>query len=1142
LTYYDRHGIAGCQPSMIEGMGIAYVLSYVENRDGRWTVVPNAPVWDEFRRHMAQIAKAYRNHPSVLMYSLENETVYINAQNLYGHVAWTGVTFDDYMRVNEEAMASVAAAAQQFDDTKPYVVSGAGDLGGLLPMNTPHYPMGSAEWYPENAYSIARVSDHVSRWPWKRDKPWYVPESTFAGDIGLATYAIGDAAFRGMEDTLRGKAVFQRMLYGGYRWTGVAGWSCCGNLSQFSEVQDILSDLVAIPRRQTSRLYAGRDNTLLFKIMNDTFSTAPVTFAWSYTLAGACIASNTITRNITPGFGHEETITITPPATEQRVDGQLAICVSQTGATPYEEVRAIPTLPAINAFNVNVPVTVFDRSGIVTGYLARMGVRCDTVENLQEVPTHDGLLLIGPDTLSESEAYGQDVLVAANRGQRVIVLEQETPVGGGNLPIPLASTAANGGYAHPQGLGTPIFRDLGRDDLIDWSAGAPATDVPVYKHAYQKPVSGARSLAHCGPMLPYSALVEVPCGKGIIVLCQLRIGRTLGLDPAADVLLRNMLEYYAITHPAEGVAALVSQDAQLAANVQALGLRTTVGDDLNAALDPAAIQVAIIQASLSNLTMLAAQEQRVQAFQDAGGWIMLCGLAPDGIEQFNALVNGNFMLRPFRLEQVTFEGAGQPLGSTLGNQDVSLLSAEDIMHGRKFPSWNTFSYVVDARDIAPFCRMPNGPADPYEYEPLRSDKDPYNFVNGLFNSLSWRCIQQIWWPGPAEPSRPLTLDFTVRRPDIVASVKVWNNDNYATIRDMDILFDGNENTRVSVVLPEQGLETIELDPPRAVSNRITLRARTKTIRENKNENMVGIENVQFLRPVPPAGAVYLDNVGGLVAMPRGKGGWFLNQVKFLDEEPNKANIAKKRNLLCVLLQNMGVGSIGRVGVPGVNVRYTPINLMEFCNQYRDSRWVQKNVWFGQSGQDLGRLQTGDDGSLRVANVDYQLVRFMTAPKQDCIMLGPNAPGGLPASVNGIPVGRTADLLFFLHTANVLKPISADERRRMTAKARDAFAAPELFNYVIHYIDGQTVAIPVLLGHGVDHWVQSTPLPLEQAQIAWAQRLDALEGKEAVLYSMKVVNPRPDIAIKTIDVVQGKNADRAVPAVLAISTGVVRGNH
>ncbi len=1140
LEYFDRNGIAGCQSSMIEGMGIRFVLSYVENVNGKWVVKANEPVWENFREHMAQIAKAYRNHPSILMYSLENETVYINAQNFYGHIAWTGISKDQYMRVNEVAMNAVARAAQKYDNTKPYVVSGAGDLGGLLPMNTPHYPMGSPEWYPENAYSLARVSDHVSRWPWKRDKPWYVPESTFANEMNLATTAIGDEAYRGQVDAERGKAVFQRMLFGGYRWTGAAGWSCCGNLSQFPEVQDMLADLVAIPRRQTSRLYGGQANALLFKVMNDTFSEAPVTFEWAYSIDGQRIAGESVSMQIEPGFGQEHTLRITPPATDRRLEGELSLRVSQDGADTYEETRAVPVLPVVESLNVEVPVTVFDRSGTLGPWLQAKGVAFTEVKSLSELPAGDGLVLIGPDSLRENEAYGTDLLQAASRGQRVIVLEQETPAGGENLPVPMSSTAHYGGYAHPQALGTPVFRDLGRWDLIDWAAGAPDKDLPVYKNVYQKPARGASSLAHCGPMLPYSALVEVPCGPGFLVLSQLRIGTTLGLDPAADVLLRNLMEHYAASRPAEGVAAIYSQDPLLSENIQATGLRTVVAENLLAAMDPETVKVAVIQATPENLKALRPLADHVRVFQQAGGWVMLCGLTPDGLDDFNALTRQKLMLRPFRLEQVLFEGTGEARARGRGPPDGARISDEQVIHGRMFPSWNTFSFVADGRDFAPFCRMPEGPADPYEYEPTKNDKDPFNFVNGLFNSLSWKCIQQIWWEGPERPSRPLERTFTLRRPDVVSQINVWNNANYAVIRDFEVIFDGDESTKLSVVLPESGLQEIRLAEPRPVSKTITLRALTKEIREGKNANLVGIENVQFLRPATPAGAVYLDNVGGLVGVPSWKGGWFLNQVQWLAEEPNPANVAKKRTLVSTLLQNMGVGIAGRVGVPGVNVRYQPVDLMNWCNQFRDSRWVKEDVWFGQPGADLNRLPAGAGGEATLASVDYRLVKFTTAPKQDCIMLGDKAPKPLADSVKGIAVGRKADLLFFLHTANVLKPVTDAERSRLVAKGRDQFHLPVVLRYVVRYADGQSVTVPVVLEKGVDHWVQPIPKPLEGAQIAWAQRLAELKGQHATLYGMKFANPRPDVAIETIDVEIGNSPDRAVPAVLAITTGTIVG--
>jgi glycosyl hydrolase family 2 len=1135
LEYYDRHGIAGAESTMIEGMGVAYILGYVEkDAAGKWRVKTNEPVWDEFRRHMRQITRAYRNHPSVLMYSLENETIYINAQNFYGWISWSGISKDDYMNVLEEAMTSVARAGQEWDDTRPYVVSGAGDLNGRLPMNTPHYPRGSAEWYPENAYTLAKFNDHVGRWAWKRDKPWYVPESTFADDLNLATYTLGDEAYRGQDDAQRGKAVFQRMLFGGYRWTGATGWSCCGNYSQYPEVQAMLADLCVIPRRQTSRLYAGRANRLLFKVMNDTFSDDPVTFTWRYDVAGQRVAGDSVQLNIEPGFGQEQTLEITPPQADKRLEGTLTLEVSQDGAETYIDVREVPVLPVVTSMNLTVPVSVYDRTGRVEKFLSDAGVKvAHRLESLDQLQGNEGLVVVGPDTLTEADAYGQALLAAATRGMRVVVLDQTNPPAGENLPISVSPTNRSGGYAHPQGLGTPVFRDLGRWDLIDWASGEP-----VYRNVYRKPPTGARSLAHCGSQLPYSALMEVPCGKGFIVLSQLAIGSNLGVDPAADVLLRNLVEHYASVHQADGVAVIYAPDnGTLAEKVRATGLRSASVEDLASALNPRKAKVAVIDATPANVAALNERKAQAQAFQEAGGWIMLCGLSPDGMDAFNAFTDGRHILRPFRLEQVTFEGVGHPLAATLGNQDVSLVSNDQIQHGRRWPSANTFSYVIDGLNFAPFCRVPDGPEDPFEYKPLRSDKDPFNLVNGLRNSLSWRCIRQIWWPGDETPDKPLLLTFQLRRPDVVQQINVWNNANYSTIRDLDVIFDGDESTLVSVELPDSnGLREIRLEEPRQVRKTITLRARTKRL-HGRNANLVGIDNVQFLRPSAPAGRVYLDNVGGLVAIPRGEGGVLLNQVKFMSDEPSAANASRKQNLLGVLLRNLGVGSAASVAVPGVNIRYQTVDLIDYANQYRDTRWVKQDAWFGKPGQDLTALEVGEDGQAELAGVSYRLVRFRTAPKQDCIMLGaPGAPKAFGKAVRGIRVGRTCDMLFFLHAADVTQPVTGDERGRIGAR-RNAFKLPTVMKYVLKYADGETAEIPVILERNVQHWLQEKPRPLSNAQVAWSHPVAG--GKRGVVYSMKAANPRPGVAIETIDVEMG-DAPRATPAVLAITLGDVAG--
>ena len=189
------------------------------------------------------------------------------------------------------------------------------------------------------------------------------------------------------------------------------------------------------------------------------------------------------------------------------------------------------------------------------------------------------------------------------------------------------------------------------------------------------------------------------------------------------------------------------------------------------------------------------------------------------------------------------------------------------------------------------------------------------------------------------------------------------------------------------------------------------------------------------------------------------------------------------------------------------------------------------------GENLAELPRGRQ---TFADVLYHIVDYVTAPIPDCIILGggrrlPVAIRDLPDRVTGIPVGKRADLLFSLHTAFVSRPIRDDERRRMNDNRRP-FTLPTVFHYVLHYADGQTVEIPVVLERDIDHWVQDEPHPLERARLAWVRSLPSLDGKKTVLYSMQVRNPRPDVPIESLDLVA--DSDRATAAILAVTLGEV----
>ena len=128
------------------------------------------------------------------------------------------------------------------------------------------------------------------------------------------------------------------------------------------------------------------------------------------------------------------------------------------------------------------------------------------------------------------------------------------------------------------------------------------------------------------------------------------------------------------------------------------------------------------------------------------------------------------------------------------------------------------------------------------------------------------------------------------------------------------------------------------------------------------------------------------------------------------------------------------------------------------------------------------------------------------------------------------------MLFFLHAADVTKPVTDEERRRIGAR-RNAFKLPTVMKYVLKYADGKTAEIPVVLERNVQHWLQDKPRPLSNAQVAWSHPVAG--GKRGVVYSMKAANPRPGVAIETIDV-ELDDAPRATPALLAITLGDVAG--
>jgi beta-galactosidase len=196
-------------------------------------------------------------------------------------------------------------------------------------------------------------------------------------------------------------------------------------------------------------------------------------------------------------------------------------------------------------------------------------------------------------------------------------------------------------------------------------------------------------------------------------------------------------------------------------------------------------------------------------------------------------------------------------------------------------------------------------------------------------------------------------------------------------------------------------------------------------------------------------------------------------------------------------------------------------LSKHANQYRTERG-----WFGDARWTLKDLPVG---AQKLAGVSYDIYDFPTSPVPTCIMLaGPKVPGQLPAQVTGIPVNRRADALFFLHTARI-------DRRRNEKEKKDG-QQHEIVRYVIRYADGRDEVLPIYSELDIDDYRVKQPQALPGAQLAWTRPYEGTEFHAAV-YAKQWTNPRPEVEIRSLDIVSG-DSDRGTAALLAVTAASV----
>ncbi len=883
LDWTDKHGVAGRLSTMIDGMSIAFNLR-------------NPVTWENFNAHIDQVTRAYRNHPSVMVYSLENELLLINGRLGCGD-----------MPMVEGRAKAMQDIAHRNDPTRPCMMDGAGALqDNYLDICNTHYaedgfvpnnaePLGDTDanapgvtkdpsWRGDNSSAFEGL------WKWDHQRPYCAGEiAYFSGDNIDHAWIGGETAAQDRTQARIAYARYIRYLLERYRWNDVAMVCPWVGDPGMAYARPAMSALAAFTREYNTCFFAEKPFTRTVKVFNDTFSHEPVTFTWTLDVNGKKVGGGTQQMTIAPGFGQVTTITATLPAVAARTPLQLILEVAQPGSPSFRDVKEYAIYPAPKPLKAAHPVFLLG-DPTFAGKLATLGVTAKPISTLAEAAA-GSLVVIAPHTTPLPA-----VTEFVKAGGRVVCLEQSAPFEGDTLPAPLtvAHVAKKPVFAYwvfPAGMESPLFTGMAEADFANWAGFTPTADT-----LWDKPAGLARPWLVAGNGLHQTAMVEEKSGAGIVLATQMQVGGRWDTDPAARRLLANMLAYAdGYTDPARPVSVFATPHSGIEKFVNGLGCRLRDDRPLEkAVLSPAETPVLVVQANRDNLETLNDHRADVDKYVAAGGWIMLWGVEPDALHAFNRLVGAAHVLREFRAERVALRR--DPMTTGLDNTEFAMLSKEKLAEWESMlrVSQDIFTYCVDAADdVAPFCFGP--PNAEYKFG---DGGGALATVNGFTNADFWKYIDQGWAPKPGTPF----VTYTLPGPCTLSRVNIWNNANYNTIKELDIVVDGK--TVATVTLPDGSgaVETTLPDLPATATVSLTPKSYY-----HGDGGMVGLDMVQLTRKTPEWAAgkvVPLTENGGLVCYPRGKGGFVLNQLKLAVNDTNDY-VAKRQRIVTALLHNMG---------------------------------------------------------------------------------------------------------------------------------------------------------------------------------------------------------------------------------------------
>lgn len=630
--------------------------------------------WKNYTDHLTAMVRTLGNHPSVVMWSLENE--------------FFGERINNDTPVAEKRLADLALLIKRLDPTRPITFESDGDPGGATDVIGIHYPNEYPDHrlWPQDAYWLDKPRDLLSNgeffWDdqvflWDRSKPLYIGEYLWepSNDPSTHTVMVGDEAYinHARYRTLA-KAFAWQMQILAHRYFGVSGhspWAVTeeGNLDESNPTWRVMRDmyrpLAAFLLDYDSRFFSGEKVRRRVGLFNDTMSDlAGGRFRWTLLQDDQVIDQGEEKIALLAGEHVERMIELSLPETSGAQNLVLRLTIDVNAQEKFREEYPLQVYSR-GLHLTGIPIALYDPKNTFTEVLRRYNISFTSIDNLQAWNEKD-VLVIAPDALLSSvepdtvptigaqNELGEALRAKIKAGGRVLVLEQSHHTPSGILPLTLRDTQST--LTFIQAPAHPILLGLSDADLRWWRGDYLVTK----SESYRQNKAGMHALVTTGDNagISHAPLIEIHQEQGMWLICQILVANKFEEEPMAQILFERMLRYLSDYRPAEGK--IVYTPANWTLSALKIGAQPLQSWD---ELAFPAVRLLILHENNETIPW-----ELLQSFLEAGGSI-LWDRPPAQINTFLKSLNTAVEMQPWSGSSLRSEG-NHPLLDFLTREDL----------------------------------------------------------------------------------------------------------------------------------------------------------------------------------------------------------------------------------------------------------------------------------------------------------------------------------------------------------------------------------------------------------------------------------------------------------------------------------------